>query len=127
MPPHRPRIGPTVGSAGAALALALLALIGPASAVDRGQFDDVPADIKDWFKRQRSPAGVSCCDVADGHRTTYDVRGGSYWVPIEGTWYEVPGRAVIRDSGNPVGEAIVWYVHHNNTIIISCFVPADAS
>ena len=35
-------------------------------------------------------------------------------------------RAVIRDRGNPVGEAVVWYVHHRGSIIISCFVPADA-
>ena len=37
-----------------------------------------------------------------------------------------PTRAVIRDHGNPVGEAVVWYVHHRGSIIISCFVPADA-
>ncbi|WP_420133085.1 hypothetical protein [Rhodopseudomonas sp.] len=121
-----PRTG-SIARAGALATLISLAFGTIADAVDRGQFDDVPADIRDWFKRQRSPAGVPCCDVADGHRTTYDVRGGAYWVPIEGTWYEVPEKAVIRDSGNPVGEAIVWYVRHNNTIIISCFVPADAS
>lgn len=28
--------------------------------------------------------------------------------------------------GNPIGEAVVWYVHHGGAIIISCFVPADA-
>ena len=51
---------------------------------------------------------------------------GAYWVPIEGEWMAVPERAVIRDRGNPVGEAVVWYVHHRGSIIISCFVPADA-
>ena len=56
----------------------------------------------------------------------YDVRAGAYWVPIEGQWMQVPERAVIRDQGNPVGEAVVWYVHHRGSIIISCFVPADA-
>ena len=55
-----------------------------------------------------------------------DVRGGAYWVPIEGQWMQVPDRAVIRDQGNPIGEAVVWYVHHRGSIIISCFVPADA-
>ena len=29
-------------------------------------------------------------------------------------------------GGNPVGEAVVWYVHHRGSIVISCFVPADA-
>jgi hypothetical protein len=47
-------------------------------------------------------------------------------VPIEGQWMAVPDRAVIRDHGNPIGEAVVWYVHHRGSIIISCFVPADA-
>jgi hypothetical protein len=37
----------------------------------------------------------------------------------------VPETAVIRNAGNPVGEAIVWYVHHAGRIVISCFVPAD--
>ena len=40
--------------------------------------------------------------------------------------WQVPERAIIRDRGNPVGEAVVWYVHHRGSIIISCFVPADA-
>ena len=63
---------------------------------------------------------------SDGHRTSYDVRAGAYWVPIEGQWMQVPERAVIRNQGNPIGEAVVWYVHHRGSIIISCFVPADA-
>jgi hypothetical protein len=54
------------------------------------------------------------------------VREGGYWVPIEGEWMKVPERAIIRDRGNPVGEAVVWYVRHRGSIIISCFVPADA-
>jgi hypothetical protein len=56
----------------------------------------------------------------------YDFREGAYWVPIEGQWWAVPERAIIRDRGNPVGEAVVWYVHHRGGIVISCFVPADA-
>jgi hypothetical protein len=39
---------------------------------------------------------------------------------------QVPEHAVIRNRGNPVGQAVVWYVHHGGGIIISCFVPADA-
>src|SRR6202171_4792724 len=78
-----------------------------------------------WFKSVTAPNGVPCCDISDSHRTTYDVRQGAYWVPIDGEWMAVPERAVIRDRGNPVGEAVVWYVHHRGGIIISCFVPAD--
>ena len=106
--------------------LSFAALTGAARAVDRGQFENVPDDVRAWFKGLMSPSGVPCCDLADGHRTVYDVRNGAYWVPIEGLWWEVPARAVIRDGGNPVGEAVVWYVHHRGSIVISCFVPADA-
>jgi hypothetical protein len=53
-------------------------------------------------------------------------REGAYWVPIEGQWMQVPAHAIIRDRGNPVGEAVVWHVHHCGGIVISCFVPADA-
>jgi hypothetical protein len=110
--------------------IALLAwlstLAGAALAFDNGQYDNVPSDIRAWFKSVMAPNGVPCCDISDGHRTSYDVRDGAYWVPIEGEWMMVPERAVIRDRGNPVGEAVVWYVHHRGGIIISCFVPADA-
>ena len=103
----------------------LSVLASAALAVDNGQYGHVPSDIRAWFKSVIAPNGVPCCDISDGHRTTYDVRAGAYWVPIEGQWMAVPDRAVIRDQGNPVGEAVVWYVHHRGSII-SCFVPADA-
>ncbi|WOH83623.1 hypothetical protein RX327_11070 [Bradyrhizobium sp. BEA-2-5] len=107
--------------------LAWLAMMaGAALAFDNGQYDHVPPDIRAWFKSVIAPNGVPCCDISDGHRTEYDVRGGAYWVPIDGQWMEVPARAIIRDRGNPVGQAVVWYVHHRGAIIISCFVPADA-
>ena len=108
------------------LSVGLSMLASAALAVDRGQYDHVPPDIRAWFKSVIAPNGVPCCDISDGHRTTYDVRAGAYWVPIEGQWMAVPDRAVIRDQGNPIGEAVVWYVHHRGSIIISWFVPADA-
>ena len=97
-----------------------------AVAFDNGQYDNVPPDIRAWFKGVMAPNGVPCCDISDGHRTEYDFRAGAYWVPIEGQWMEVPERAIIRDRGNPTGAAVVWYVHHRGNVIISCFVPADA-
>ena len=103
--------------------VALLAIVstltGTALAFDNGQYDNVPPDIRAWFKAVTAPNGVPCCDISDGHRS-------AYWVPIEGQWMAVPERAVIRDRGNPIGQAVVWYVHHRGNIIISCFVPADA-
>lgn len=104
----------------------LTALTGAAFAFDKGQYENVPPEIRAWFKGIIAPNGVPCCDMADGHRTDYDFRDGAYWVPIEGKWMQVPERAVIRDRGNPVGQAVVWYVRHGGGIVISCFVPADA-
>ncbi|WP_409998594.1 hypothetical protein [Bradyrhizobium sp. SZCCHNRI2010] len=108
-----------------AMLTCLAAFATAAFAFDNGQFENVPPDIRAWFKSVIAPNGVPCCDISDGHRTDYQVRDGSYWVPIEGQWMQVPAHAVIRDRGNPVGEAVVWYVHHRGSIVISCFVPAD--
>src|SRR6266478_588367 len=106
---------------------ALSALATAALAFDNGQYEDVPADIRAWFKSVMAPNGVPCCDISDGHRTEYDVREGAYWVPINGLWWRVPEKAIIRNAGNPLGEAVVWYVSLRGNIEIRCFVPADAS
>ncbi|MGB6767560.1 MAG: hypothetical protein WBE50_05625 [Methyloceanibacter sp.] len=106
-----------------------------AIAMDRGQFANVPPEVRQWFEHLRSPAGMLCCSYADGHRTGYDMRQDQYWVPIEGEWYPVPPEAVIK-TANPVGEAIVWYqsvsTSEYNMVIstdpkyrIVCFVPTD--
>ena len=108
------------------MAAVAVALTTAANAFDRGQYENVPADIRAWFKGVVSPSGVPCCDISDGHRTGYDVREGVYWVPIDGLWWQVPERAVVRDRGNPIGDAVVWYVHLRGSIVINCFVPADA-
>ncbi|WP_298103017.1 hypothetical protein [Bradyrhizobium sp.] len=105
---------------------ACCALSGAALAFDDGQYESVSPDIRAWFKGVVAPNGVPCCDIADGHRTEYNFHDGAYWVPIEGQWMQVPPHAVIRERGNPLGEAVVWYVRHRGSIIISCFVPADA-
>jgi hypothetical protein len=108
-----------------------------AAAIDRGQFKNVPPQIREWFEKMRSPDGILCCSYADGHRTGYDMREGHYWVPIQGEWYPVPPEAVIK-TPNPVGEAIVWYrqqygaegtissdVPRTEWYKIVCFVPSD--
>jgi hypothetical protein len=94
-----------------------------APAKDQGQYAHVPEHIRAWFKSVRSAKGVPCCDISDGHRTDYDMRENNYWVPIGGTWMQVPAEAVIPDSGNPTGDAVVWYAKHGELIVIRCFVP----
>src|SRR6516164_6662447 len=43
--------------------------------MDRGQFANVPPEVREWFEHLRSPNGVPCCSYADGHRTGYDMSG----------------------------------------------------
>src|SRR5260370_23347614 len=97
-------------SAQLVLLMSLTLFTGAAHAVDRGQFENVPDDIRAWFKGVRSQDGVPCCDISDGHRTEYDVRAGAYWVPINGLWWRGAGKAIIRNAGNPPCGADVWYV-----------------
>lgn len=85
---------------------------------------------KQWFKDQKSPHKVPCCDLADGHPTDYDIRGAGYWIPdpihleLPRQWIEVPAEAVINNAGNPVGEAVVWWTQQgSDSVYIRCFVP----
>jgi hypothetical protein len=94
---------------------------------DNGQFGNVPPEIRAWFKSVKSHAGVPCCDIADGHRTDYDMRESKYWVPINGEWMMVPPEAVVEDSGNPTGDAVVWYSESNGSVYIRCFVPGGGA
>ena len=59
-----------------ALLACLSALAGAALAFDNGQYENVPPDIRAWFKGVIAPNGVPCCDISDGHRTEYDFRVG---------------------------------------------------
>ena len=106
------------------LIAALSSLSYAAAAFDNGQYNNVPDNIRSWFKGVRSPHGVPCCDIADGHRTDYDMRSDGYWVPIEGKWQHVPPESIVYTAGNPVGDAVVWYVQQGtNSYYIRCFVP----
>ncbi len=86
--------------------------------------------VKSWTKSIRSPHGVPCCDISDGHRTDYDIRSDGYWIPdplhldLPRQWIKVPPEAVVYNAGNPVGEAVVWYVFQgSDTTYVRCFVP----
>lgn len=76
------------------------------------------------FKGVKAPSGVPCCDIADGHRVQEDLRGNSHWAFFEGRWREIPPEAVVYNAGNPVGEAVVWYVRQGpDAVYVRCFVP----
>jgi hypothetical protein len=94
-----------------------------------GQYAQYSDQQRAWFKSIRSPGGVPCCDVADGHLTEWRQTSAGYMVPIGGEWRLVPAAAVVYNAGNPVGEAIVWYRDYGPQIddpdryLIRCFVP----
>lgn len=93
-----------------------------------GQFDDIDPATRMWFKSVKSPHGVPCCDIADGHKVQFKTDAqGHFYVPIgttEDPWVLVPPESVVYDAGNPYEEAIVWYVQQGpGAIYIRCFVP----
>ena len=107
--------------------LVAVAIGTPALAHDNGQFSNVSPSVREWFKGVKSQHGVPCCDIADGHRTDYDMRKNQYWVPINGNWMPVPADAVLDNVGNPVGDAVVWYSIYGNHVVIRCFVPGSGA
>jgi len=111
--------------------VALVALSSSAYAFDNGQYESVDPKIRHWFKNVRSPNGIPCCDIADGHSTTWrrsETPGYEYDVPIESNWTPVPSEAIVKNSNNPTGEAIVWYVKQmGNSYYIRCFVLGSGS
>lgn len=121
----------------ATLAVATCALLSTAAAAfNNGQWNDLPDHVRSWFKSLRSPGGVHCCDVADGHRTDWEARATGYYIPNPidpaGEWIAVPPSAVLHDAGNPVGDAIVWWnlieIDEDQTgVFIRCFVPGDGA
>jgi hypothetical protein len=108
-------------------ALAVLIVCTPALAHDNGQFDNVSPAVRTWLKNVKSPHGIPCCDIADGHRTEFDMRQNQYWVPINGDWLPVPPEAVLTDVDNPIGEAVVWYTAYGGRVLIRCFVPGSGT
>jgi hypothetical protein len=110
-----------------ALLVPLLFIGFSAHAFDLGQYNNVPSNIRAWFKGVRSAQGIPCCDIADGHRTDYDMRQDSYWVPIDGKWTRGPGEAVLQNSGNPTGDAVVWYSDYGDHVVIRCVVPGGGA
>jgi hypothetical protein len=74
--------------------------------------------------------------VADGTSAEEDIRKGHYWVrftakqyndgaeplEVDSGWMLVPDEAVIYNTGNPSGGAIVWWGWQDK-LFIRCFVP----
>lgn len=98
-----------------------------------GEWDNVDPAVRSWFRNLKSPHGVPCCSIADGHKTLEEWRGqNEYWIPnplaVQDAsapgWIQVPPEAVVYDAKNPTGEAVVWYTMQTpGEVFIRCFVP----
>lgn len=112
------------------LVILLYLLTTSAFGFDNGQYQNVDPKIRKWFKELRSPSNIPCCDIADGHMTTWrpsQVNGYEYEAYIEEQWVPVPPEVVIRGIPNPTGSAVVWYIKLSEIIQIRCFILGDAS
>jgi hypothetical protein len=93
---------------------------------------DPDGSIKQWFERQQSVEGFTCCSIADGH-----ILGGDQWrinmitsryeVLIEGDWITIEPKQMRRLEGgmNPTEGAVVWYIRAGTTLRIYCFAPGQ--
>lgn len=131
----------------AVAAIGLLVSTGYALAKDRGYNN--PPEIREWFKSLQRPdvpgpiGNRSCCDASDCHRTEFTLNDGHYrarlgrivsdtrppvWELTE--WVDIPDSRVIKDKGNPVGEAIICHAEitaARQIPAIYCFVPGNLS
>lgn len=92
------------------------------------QWKNIDPATREWFRDLKAPgAYVHCCDIADGHRTDWEIRPDGYYVPVpwmpkgKEYWVKVPPETIIYDSGNPTGDAVIWYTTAVDSI--RCFVP----
>lgn len=110
------------------------------------QYAQYSDEQRNWFKTERSPSGVPCCDVADGHLSTWIVGESEtgYMVAVDNPdspggfeWVPVPKSALIVNSPSPDGETWVWYIDQENNTdaanakhhkwYVRCFVPGNGA
>jgi hypothetical protein len=114
------------------LRLALLALVvcAPAVARDNGQWENTPANVRQWFQQLRQPDNprVSCCGEADAFEAdSFEVDGDHYVAVItdgkgvipNGSKFAVPNYKMKWDDGNPTGHGIIFIGSHGQ---IFCYV-----
>jgi hypothetical protein len=107
----------------------LLALIMPALGRDDGRYAQVNPEIKRWIEELKDNFGVGCCDTADGLALKPDAQDPDWEclvdrcrVRIEGRWYDVPDRALLKNTINRLGFPMVWYIIDNGVLTIRCFL-----
>jgi hypothetical protein len=104
----------------------IAALCMPALAREQypGQYENIPPEVRQWFRAQKSPrTGALCCNEADGVYAEEDIRNGHYWTRWPGQdWRPVPDEVVIQ-AGNPHGAPVVWWYVERGETKIRCYAP----
>jgi hypothetical protein len=110
------------------ITLSILVCIAPVMARDDGRYAGAP--LHAWFDSLASGYG-RCCSDADGTAVVnadWESHDGHYRVRIDGNWYDVPDKAVIKEP-NRDGRTIVWPTvegdEFNVSITIRCFMPGS--
>jgi hypothetical protein len=82
---------------------------------------------RSWFEAQHNSHGGSCCADADGH--PYDGeytlnKDGSVTLQWQGKPHTIDAWKVLKDSSNPTGHAVWWYLlGPNGQMQDYCFAP----
>jgi hypothetical protein len=101
-----------------------------ADARDRGQYNDVPRYIRNWFKALRNPLGTYCCDQSDCARTEARTIGNQWQAKTpNGAWIAIPDDKVVHNQGNPTGEPILCTLENREKELgweVLCFVPGPS-
>lgn len=88
--------------------------------------------VHDWFQQQKDWKGDSCCSISDGHvlsDTQWRIEGSSYQIRVAHAWWDVPKKALIHATTNPVHAPVAWYYYYRGGddnpahITIYCFLP----
>ncbi|MGA8155755.1 MAG: hypothetical protein WB822_05970 [Rhodoplanes sp.] len=115
-----------------AIAVQIVGVSADASARDRGNYNEVPGYIRDWFKGLRNPRyGVNCCDQSDCSRTEARTQGNQWQAKTpDGSWIAIPDDKVVNNQDNPTGEPILCALENRAKELgweVICFVPGPGS
>ena len=127
------------------LVLWLLGLLwfNKAYALDSGQWEDTPPEVKAWFKSLKQPNNpiASCCGEGDAYwADSFEVVDGRYVAiitdprpdgPLNRTHREIGTRVPIPDRNvvdatkqqNPTGHGIVFLSPTGNPGVVYCYLP----
>jgi hypothetical protein len=114
----------------AASLIAQLQMLPSALARNNGQWENSPADVREWFEGLRQPDNpkAPCCGEADAYEADlFEVDEDRYVAIItdgkgeipNGTKIPVPNQKLKWDAGNPTGHGIIFIGAHGQ---VYCYV-----